>query len=64
MENLKEEYLNMRRLVLRDKTDVFEEAEKKDDDYCFKSRISSGPTPFSGLSSFPSHTFTNNQSTG
>ncbi|XP_059610933.1 nuclear pore complex protein Nup58 [Phlebotomus argentipes] len=46
----KEQYLNMRKFCLKDFTDVFEEAEKREDPREL-SKISKGPTPFSTLTS-------------
>uniref|UniRef100_A0A6B2EIR9 Putative nucleoporin nup58 n=1 Tax=Phlebotomus kandelakii TaxID=1109342 RepID=A0A6B2EIR9_9DIPT len=50
VEMQKEQYLNMRKFYLKDFTDVFDEAEKRDDPRDL-SKISKGPTPFSTLTS-------------
>ncbi|XP_055715072.1 nuclear pore complex protein Nup58-like [Phlebotomus papatasi] len=50
VEAQKEHYLNIRKFYLKDFTDVFEEAEKRDDPRDL-SKISKGPTPFSTLTS-------------
>lgn len=49
VEGQKEQYLSLRKSILRDKTDVFEEMERNDNKIKL-SNISSGPTPFSALS--------------
>ncbi|GAB0088177.1 Nuclear pore complex protein Nup58 [Sergentomyia squamirostris] len=46
----KEQYLNIRKFYLKDYTDVFEEAEKREESRDL-SKISKGPTPFSTLTS-------------
>lgn len=49
VEEQKEQYLGLRKNILRDKTDVFEEIEN-DQNKMKLSSISSGPTPFSAMS--------------
>lgn len=50
VEAAKDQYLNLRRYLLRDKTNVFEEAENVTENTNL-SKVSSGPTPFSTLTS-------------
>uniref|UniRef100_A0A7G3AUM3 Putative nucleoporin nup58 n=1 Tax=Lutzomyia longipalpis TaxID=7200 RepID=A0A7G3AUM3_LUTLO len=50
VEAQKEQFLNLRKFYLKDFTDVFEEAEKREDPRDL-SKISKGPTPFSTLTS-------------
>ena len=46
MEIQKEQYLNLRKNLLRDKTNIFEEIENSNDEKTNLSKISAGPSPF------------------